>query len=126
MALVRWNPWNDLFQLQGQMDELFQSVTGDVRQPSRTTDLINVPVDIRQTDSEYVIEASAPGFKPDEVEVTFDDGVLTLRGERSVEQMRSTASTSGASAAQRRCIAGSVFLRRWRRTTSARRSRTAC
>jgi HSP20 family protein len=85
MAVVRWNPWNDLFHLQNQVDQLFQSVTGDFGQPSGTTDLMNVPVDIRQTDSEFVIEASAPGFRPEDVEITFEDGMLTLRGQRSVE-----------------------------------------
>ena len=86
MALVRWNPWSDVFSLQSQVDKLFQSVTGSHVRPNGTTDLVNVPVDIRQTENAFVIEASAPGFKPDEVEVTVSDGVLTLRGQRSVER----------------------------------------
>lgn len=86
MAIARWNPWNDLFDLQGQVDQLFQSLTGGTsRQPNGGAEMMNLPVDIRQTDNEFVIEASVPGFRPDDVEVTFDDGVLTVRGQRRVE-----------------------------------------
>lgn len=47
---------------------------------------MNLPVDIRQTENEFLIEASVPGFTPDQVEVTFDDGVLTIRGQRSEQR----------------------------------------
>jgi len=86
MAIVRWNPWNDLYDLHSQMDQLFSTLQGD---PARTTnggaEFTSLPVDIRQTDTEFVIEASVPGFKPEEVEVTFEDGLLTIRGQRSSE-----------------------------------------
>lgn len=40
-------------------------------------------VDIRQTENEFIIEACVPGFTPDEVEVTFEDGVLNIRGQHT-------------------------------------------
>jgi HSP20 family protein len=43
------------------------------------------PVDIRQVDGNFVIEVEVPGFKPEEVEVSVDDRVLTIQGERSSE-----------------------------------------
>ena len=44
-----------------------------------------LPLDIRQTEGEFVLEASVPGFTPEEVEVTWDDGILTIRGEKKTE-----------------------------------------
>ena len=86
MAIVRWNPWNDLFDLHSQMDQLFSTVQGDAaRATNGGSEFINLPVDIRQTDSEFVIEASVPGFTPEQVEVTFEDGTLTIKGQRSSE-----------------------------------------
>ena len=86
MAIVRWNPWNDLFDLHSQMDQLFSTFQGDAaRATNGGSEFINLPVDIRQTDSEFVIEASVPGFKPEQVEVTFEDGTLTIKGQRSSE-----------------------------------------
>ena len=84
-TLVRWNPWSDLFTLRSQVDDLFQSLTPTTGGETFDRGFTRLPVDIRQTESEFVIEASVPGFKPDEVEVTFDDGDLTIKGARSTE-----------------------------------------
>jgi len=39
-------------------------------------------VDIRETDSAYLIETEVPGVDPKSIDVTLDKGVLTLKGER--------------------------------------------
>ncbi|MBV9100245.1 MAG: Hsp20/alpha crystallin family protein [Candidatus Dormibacteraeota bacterium] len=86
MAIVRWNPWNDLFDLHSQMDELFQSLSGnETGLRNGGGEYANLPVDIRQTDESFVIEASVPGFRPEDVELTFDAGVLTIKGQRKSE-----------------------------------------
>jgi HSP20 family protein len=85
VAIVRWNPWNDLYDLHSQMDQLFSTLQGDSRTTNGGGEFMSLPVDIRQTESEFVIEASVPGFKPDEVEVTFEEGMLTIKGQRSSE-----------------------------------------
>lgn len=84
-ALVRWNPWNDLFSLHNQMDQLFQTLNpeAELRTGAET---FNLPVDIRQSEQAFTIEASVPGFNPDDVEVTFEDGVLTIRGTHTTEK----------------------------------------
>lgn len=79
MAIVRWNPWNDLFSLHNQMDELFNSTLGR-EMNAQSSDVGHLPVDIHQTDERFTIEASVPGFKPEDVEVTLDNGVLTIQG----------------------------------------------
>lgn len=43
------------------------------------------PADLRETDKAFVIEAELPGVKKDEVELTYEDGVLTFSGERRFE-----------------------------------------
>ena len=84
MALARWNPWGELFTWQDQMDQLFnQSFTQTLPAGSQT---VSLPLDIRQNDEAYFIEASGPGFSPDEVEVTLDENVLTIRGEHGTEK----------------------------------------
>ena len=86
MALMRWNPWGELSSLHEQMDQLFQQVFGEPLTRADGGEHLALPVDVRQTESSYILEASVPGFDPEEVEVTFDDGVLTIRGERRAEQ----------------------------------------
>jgi HSP20 family protein len=40
----------------------------------------NLPLDIRHTEEAFWIEASVPGFRPDDVDITLDENVLTIRG----------------------------------------------
>jgi HSP20 family protein len=84
-GVIRYNPWGELTSLHDQMDQLFQQVFGEPLTRSNGVEKLSLPVDIRQTDTSFVVEASVPGFAPDEVEVTFDNGVLTIQGERRAE-----------------------------------------
>ena len=100
MAVVRWNPWNDIFDLHTQMDHLFQPAAATTSRNG--VEYTSLPVDIRQTDAAFFVEASVPGFAPDDVEVTFEDGVLTIAGRRtSTETSKDT-----------------TYVRRERRSTS--------
>jgi HSP20 family protein len=84
--LTRWNPWNELFSLHDQMDQLFNEAFSGLATPARNGEsTLTLPVDIRQTEQSYVVEASVPGFAPEDVEVTVEDNVLTIRGSRKQE-----------------------------------------
>jgi HSP20 family protein len=71
--LTLWNQFDDLF-----ADELFKA-----RRPAARTFM--PAVDIEETKDGYVLTADIPGMKPEEVEVTIEDGVLAVRGERKLE-----------------------------------------
>ena len=45
-------------------------------------------VDIKENDDNYTVFADIPGVKPEEVEVTLHNDVLTIRGERDSEITR--------------------------------------
>src|SRR6266705_1922829 len=89
MTLIRWSPWSDLFDLHSQVDHLFQSLAPDTVRMNGD-EIAGLPVDIRQTDEAFVIEASVPGFRPEDVEVTFADGLLTIKGNRTAETEKKT------------------------------------
>ena len=44
-----------------------------------------LPLDIRQTDDAYVIEASVPGFSPEQVQVTVDQNWLVIHADRNAQ-----------------------------------------
>lgn len=100
MAVVRWNPWTDLFDLHTQMDQLMQPINHSASRNG--VEYATLPVDIRQTDAAFTVEASVPGFSPDDVEVTLDDNTLTITGRRN------TTETSK----------DTTYVRRERRSTS--------
>ena len=84
MALVRWNPWSDLFSLHNQMEQLFPTM--QEAEQRNGVEQFSLPVDIRQSDEAFTIEASVPGFEPENVEVTFENSVLTIKGQYSEDR----------------------------------------
>ena len=94
--MARWDPWSDLFNMQNEMNRWVSEAFGSGPYLTTTTPVgsrnlaaaaqtVYLPLDIKQTDQEFVIEASVPGLAPEEVEVTADQGLLTIRGERKLE-----------------------------------------
>jgi HSP20 family protein len=45
-----------------------------------------VPLDVREQDGEVIVEASVPGANPENLDVSFEDGVLTIKGETKSER----------------------------------------
>jgi HSP20 family protein len=61
---------------------------GFLGSPSATTEAAAMPVrlDVKEDDKAFHVTADLPGLSEKEVEVTFDDGLLTIRGEKKVER----------------------------------------
>jgi len=55
-----------------------------------------LPVDIFETDEAYTLVASVPGFKEDQVEVTFEDEILTIKANRGAQAPWSLAAPGAA------------------------------
>jgi HSP20 family protein len=90
VAIARWRPANDLASLHSTMDRLFSDVFGDSFGRMGDDDggmaTFHLPVDIKETENGYVINAPVPGFNPEDVEITFSDGVLTINATRREER----------------------------------------
>lgn len=79
MAVLRWDPWGELATLQRDVSELFN------RDPAaRRVGSLVPPIDAYRTDEGLVVLVELPGLGPDQVDVSVQDGVLTLSGERPV------------------------------------------
>jgi HSP20 family protein len=74
--------------LQDRVDRLFQNslgrVRGDLGEAFEGT-AWSPAVDILETDSDLILRADLPGIDPKDVDVQFENGTLTLRGERKFE-----------------------------------------
>lgn len=84
MALVRWDPWQEI-------EDLFDRYTRAVGRPRGAQGELAVAewaprVDISETDREFTIKAEIPEVKKEEVKVAVDNGVLTIQGERKQEK----------------------------------------
>lgn len=84
MTPVRtWDAWSDLLQTTRSMDRIFDEFFGEggrSQQPAGQEAVPTrfLPLDIVETDAAYVLTASIPGVSPEAVEITFNEGVLTI------------------------------------------------
>ena len=84
MRLTRWEPFRE-------MDEMMRGFTpwfGRVpaMRPAEAVYDFMPPADIVEHEKEYLVKIDLPEVKKEEVKVLFDEGVLTVKGERKVEK----------------------------------------
>ncbi|MDE2461005.1 MAG: Hsp20/alpha crystallin family protein [Gammaproteobacteria bacterium] len=86
MNLIRYEPWGLVNQLQGEVNRLFdRGFVGQDRDSSLTASDWVPAVDIKEEDNRFLIHADVPGVDPKDIEITMEDGILTLKGERKSE-----------------------------------------
>ena len=87
MAIVRWNPVRDVLGLQNEMNFLFGDFFGVDKKGDETNFIRWAPrVDIVEVNGTYELTADLPGLKKDDIKIEIHDNVLTLRGEKKLEE----------------------------------------
>ncbi len=77
MSIVRYQPWNLATALHNELERTFdERSTAGAWRPA---------VDVRETDAEFLLSLDVPGVDPSDIEVTADDGVLTVTGKRETQ-----------------------------------------
>lgn len=89
MKLARWDPFRD-------MEEMFDRYSRSLNLPMRMRHGHDLPlveggnwlprVDVSETEKQYQITAEIPGIKKEDVKISIEDHVLTVRGERKEEK----------------------------------------
>ena len=81
-TVTRWNPIREMITLREAMDQLLNDRyfrEGGNRASGQQA--WQLPIDAYATDDAIVIKADVPGLKPEELDVTLENDVLTIRGE---------------------------------------------
>lgn len=82
MAIMRYEPWGLLTQLQKELEQM----RGDVAREGSSATAEWIPaVDIKEEPDKFVLLADLPGVKPEEIDVSMENGVLTIKGEKRTE-----------------------------------------
>ena len=87
MTIVRWEPLRELGSLQNEMNRLFNTVF-DAPLPTNGGTAMRrwMPaMDLVETDEHFVLRADLPGLTEDDIKIEFEDGTLTVSGERKAE-----------------------------------------
>jgi HSP20 family protein len=87
MNIVKWDPFRELEGIQARLNRVFADRPFRDFDGDETSFAEWAPaVDIHETDKEYVVKADLPDVKKEDVKVEFEDGVLTVEGERKMEK----------------------------------------
>jgi len=89
MQLVKFNPFWGSTGMELRMDRLFDRFfeDSDTKLMSRTW---SPSVDVSETESEIVFTAEFPGFEKDEIDISVNEGHLTISGERQFTEAKET------------------------------------
>ena len=86
MRVIKWEPFRDI-------DDMFDRVFADAlrRWPRVSNEERRVfdwapAADVSETEGEYLIKAELPEVRKDDLNITVQEGVLTLAGERKQEK----------------------------------------
>ena len=86
MAIQRWEPFREMVSLRDAMNSLLQeSFVRPSGMPADGSPAM-LPLDISENENEFIVKASLPGVRPEDVQITVHGDTLTIRGEIKAEE----------------------------------------
>lgn len=93
MNLIRWQPrmpvrsrWEEI---DGDLDRLFNLALAPAERSHVAP--MTPAMDVTEEENRYVVRADLPGMSKDDIDITYQDGILTIKGERKGEVRREGA-----------------------------------
>jgi HSP20 family protein len=86
--LTTWNPFRELDELENRLGAFFRRGFPSWTGKAETLGLPewSPQVDISEDEKEYLVKADLPEMKKEDIKVTFENGLLSISGERKTEK----------------------------------------
>lgn len=89
MAITRWNPFQELKDLHREIDRIFSRTFGrEGLLPSLRAEVWIPAMDMYRKGENLVVKADLPGIRPEDVDISISEGLLTIKGERHCEEIK--------------------------------------
>jgi HSP20 family protein len=85
-TLIRWDPWREMAAWRRGFERLLDEPFESRFLRPWPMDQFEPAVDVAEDENGYIVKASMPGVKPEDVEVTLQNNVLTIKGEAKEEK----------------------------------------
>ena len=85
MVLRRWDPFGELRRMQENMDRLWRGFYIN-EDGSLEIERWAIPLDVVEEGENILVHASMPGVNPDDIDVTIENDILTIKGHSSMER----------------------------------------
>lgn len=89
MAIDRWDPFREAVSLRDAMNSLLQESFVRPGQATASGGGGALPLDVSETENEFVVHASMPGIKPEDVQITVHGDTVTIRSEHKGHEEKS-------------------------------------
>jgi HSP20 family protein len=88
MSLMKREPFGEMLTLRDAIDRLFAESFIAPRSKDFFPNMAAgaMPVDVYENEDEVIVEASLPGFKPEEIEISLTGDTVTIKGEAKRER----------------------------------------
>jgi HSP20 family protein len=88
MATERWYPFLEMVSMRDAVNSLIQGgfAQHDGAWVDRGAATFTLPLDVTEAAEEFVVKASLPGIRPEDVQTTILGDTLTIRGESKAEE----------------------------------------
>jgi len=120
MSLIPWEPFDGFGGMTTLRDAINRLMEESVVHPGRMAFVGRAfPLDMRETDHEYVIEAALPGFTPEQIQISATQDALTIRASTTSEQKSGPQGSNGQKDAAKSASTAEkpgVYVRRERYT----------
>jgi HSP20 family protein len=106
-AATRYSDGNPMATMHREMTRMFDGFFRDMGEPLLGSGQFGWPhVDVRENDSQFKVSAELAGLEEKDVEVTFADGVVTLKGEKRLEEEAPLYTERWSGAFERQIVLG--------------------
>ena len=78
-TLIRWNPVRDMVSFRRQMDRLFDNFMDESMAGRLENQSWGLALDIAENDNAFIVKASVPGVKPEDLDISLNDNSMTIR-----------------------------------------------
>jgi len=85
MTATRYEPWDVLNQLHGQINRIFDHQFGNGASTSAATADFVPPADVEEYADRFVLKLDVAGVDPGAIDITLENGVLSISGQREKE-----------------------------------------
>ena len=77
--LSRWDPFREMMSMRRAMDRLIENSVSESGEWQGSE--WGLPLDVVEQEDQYIVKASIPGVKPEDLDITYNKGLLTIKGE---------------------------------------------
>lgn len=86
MSLMRYQPWSLLDRWHPEFEQVVRARSG-ASEPAVTYGTAWLPsVDVQEENDRFLLRADVPGVEAKDIEISAEDGVLTIRGVRATKE----------------------------------------